>query len=221
MSLSRRTLYSLIDSGELRTVKLGGATSCPATSSSGYAAPRVPQLERRETPPTSLARGAARRLCRPGVQCGERWIAGKDLPHEMQRRGFEQKRMSAGMMCLGSSRAVRARIWANTSTPPRSTCGSLSRRRVSAARPWRRLPQLRIPPPVAFVRQANIAHGPQQVNNGATAAPCEQTQFQHEYARPRGNPKIRQTDYWSSNVTNGWTPERGSTLSGHCEPLIA
>lgn len=34
-------------------------------------------------------------------QAGERWIASKDLPHEMQRRGFQSKRMTAGNFFLG------------------------------------------------------------------------------------------------------------------------
>lgn len=32
---------------------------------------------------------------------GERWVASKDLPHEMQRRGFEWKRMKQASMYLG------------------------------------------------------------------------------------------------------------------------
>ncbi len=32
---------------------------------------------------------------------GERWIASKDLPHEMQRRSFQSKRMTAGNFFLG------------------------------------------------------------------------------------------------------------------------
>jgi hypothetical protein len=53
------------------------------------------------------------------------------------------------------------------------------------------------PSPVAFVKQANIAHGPQQVNNALPPPP-----------RARGTPKISQTNYWSTNAMNGWTPER-------------
>jgi putative DNA primase/helicase len=34
-------------------------------------------------------------------QAGERWIASKDLPHEMQRRGFEWKRSKQGSFLLG------------------------------------------------------------------------------------------------------------------------
>lgn len=38
---------------------------------------------------------------------------------------------------------------------------------------WETLSAMKNPPPVAFVHQANIAHGPQQVNNGpATAEPA-------------------------------------------------
>lgn len=32
---------------------------------------------------------------------GERWMPSKELPHEMRRRGFEQKRSSAGVLYLG------------------------------------------------------------------------------------------------------------------------
>ena len=35
---------------------------------------------------------------------------------------------------------------------------------------WETLAMIKNPPPVAFVRQANIAHGPQQVNNNSPAA---------------------------------------------------
>jgi putative DNA primase/helicase len=34
-------------------------------------------------------------------QAGERWVASKDLPHEMQRRGFEWKRQKSGSMFVG------------------------------------------------------------------------------------------------------------------------
>jgi putative DNA primase/helicase len=34
-------------------------------------------------------------------QSGERWVASKELPYEMQRRGFEQKRSNAGVIYLG------------------------------------------------------------------------------------------------------------------------
>jgi putative DNA primase/helicase len=34
-------------------------------------------------------------------QAGERWIASKDFPHEMQKRGFEHKRMTAASLFLG------------------------------------------------------------------------------------------------------------------------
>jgi len=34
-------------------------------------------------------------------QSGERWVASKDLPHEMQRRGFDHKRMNQGSVYLG------------------------------------------------------------------------------------------------------------------------
>jgi hypothetical protein len=32
---------------------------------------------------------------------GERWIPSKDLPHEMQRRGFDWKRTKTGSMYVG------------------------------------------------------------------------------------------------------------------------
>jgi hypothetical protein len=35
------------------------------------------------------------------------------------------------------------------------------------------LAEIKNPKPVAFVQQANIAHGPQQVNNGTVAPPAE------------------------------------------------
>ncbi len=48
------------------------------------------------------------------------------------------------------------------------------------------LAAIKNPPPVAFVRQANIAHGPQQVNNGPSPL---------QNARARGKPKTSQTNY--------------------------
>jgi hypothetical protein len=54
------------------------------------------------------------------------------------------------------------------------------------------------PKPVAFVQQANIAHGPQQVNNGLN---------KDETSRARES-EISRANYWSSNAMNGWTEER-------------
>jgi hypothetical protein len=68
--------------------------------------------------------------------------------------------------------------------------------------PLEALAEIKNPRPVAFVKQANIAHGPQQVNNqsgGNNGAPPEP---------PAGGIQRRRTNYWSSMMANGWTPER-------------
>ena len=49
-------------------------------------------------------------------------------------------------------------------------------------------------PPVVFAKQANIANGHQQVNNGPPPRADENT--------------TRQTNYWSRPMSNGWTQER-------------
>lgn len=54
-------------------------------------------------------------------------------------------------------------------------------------------------PPVLIAKKANIAHGPQQVNNG-TLAP--------EPPHAREKSKTHRTDYWTRTMANGWTPER-------------
>ncbi len=64
---------------------------------------------------------------------------------------------------------------------------------------WATLAQMKNPQPTTFVRQANIAHGPQQVNNGAAALAAP---WLH---RTR---KMLKTNYWSCRVANGWTSER-------------
>ena len=58
------------------------------------------------------------------------------------------------------------------------------------------LAAIKNPSSVAFVRQANIAHGPQQVNNG------------RRRPRAREKTKSRQTNFWRRTMANGWTPER-------------
>jgi hypothetical protein len=61
---------------------------------------------------------------------------------------------------------------------------------------------LKNPPGIAFVRQANIAHGPQQINNKNFETSTRAR------AQARGNLKIRQTNYWSKAMANGWAAER-------------
>jgi hypothetical protein len=61
------------------------------------------------------------------------------------------------------------------------------------------LAAIKNPTPVAIVRQANIANGPQQVNNAPTPV---------AEASRGGNLKISQTNYWSNRAMNGWTAER-------------
>jgi len=54
------------------------------------------------------------------------------------------------------------------------------------------LAEIRNPRPVAFVKQANIAYGPQQVNNGETV-------YQAEYEAPRADTKTEQNKLLESN----------------------
>src|SRR4029077_20046551 len=58
------------------------------------------------------------------------------------------------------------------------------------------------PPAMAFVRQANISNGPQQSE--------QRGEWRGDPTRilARRNPKIRQTNYWSSIAMNGWTAEQ-------------
>ncbi|MFD2379321.1 hypothetical protein ACFSTJ_20095 [Ottowia pentelensis] len=49
--------------------------------------------------------------------------------------------------------------------------------------------------PVPYIRQANIAHGHQQVNNGRAGL-------------ARRKPGPRRTNYWRSTMANGWSMER-------------
>src|ERR1017187_1007026 len=62
------------------------------------------------------------------------------------------------------------------------------------------LAEMKNPKPVAFVQQANIANGPQQVNNES---------FQTS-TRPRARIilKFSKTNYWRLKMANGWTLER-------------
>jgi len=62
------------------------------------------------------------------------------------------------------------------------------------------LSELKNPIPVAYVHQANITSGPQQVNNGQRA-------LGSSHAPARKN-KINQTNYWKPNPMSNWTPER-------------
>ena len=55
-------------------------------------------------------------------------------------------------------------------------------------------------PPVIYAKQANISNGPQQVNNGLPAPHGRKKQF-------------HQTNFWSINMGNGWTPERRARQS--------
>ena len=61
------------------------------------------------------------------------------------------------------------------------------------------LAAIKNPSSVAFVRQANIAAGPQQVNNGPPRL----------NPRGRGKSKASKSNFWGPIImANGWTPER-------------
>jgi hypothetical protein len=69
------------------------------------------------------------------------------------------------------------------------------------------LAAIKNPTPVAFVKQANIAAGPQQVNNGATV--------------PRAR-EIKSTQTKLSGAANELRPDtRASTLTGRTDPQMA
>ena len=51
-------------------------------------------------------------------------------------------------------------------------------------------------PPVVYAKQANIAHGPQQVNNGSMP-PARTEEI-----------RTRQANFWSKAMKSPWTPER-------------
>lgn len=55
------------------------------------------------------------------------------------------------------------------------------------------LAEIKNPRPVAFVKQANIAHGPQQVNNGVTACAREQSEMQPNELSGAGNELLPDT----------------------------
>ena len=65
------------------------------------------------------------------------------------------------------------------------------------------LAEIKNPRPVAFVNQANIANGPQQVNNCPDGIP----------ARAQKKQKISKTNYWSNPMANGWTASRQAAQS--------
>ena len=55
------------------------------------------------------------------------------------------------------------------------------------------------PPVMGYVRQANVSHGPQQVNNASATT----------QQRPaRGKIVICKTKHWRGTMANGWSPER-------------
>lgn len=74
-------------------------------------------------------------------------------------------------------------------------------------------------PPVVFARQANIAHGPQQVNNGP--APTETEQYAHACARP-GESTLAPTEVLEDR-THG-SPQmdtRATQATGRAHPRVA
>lgn len=46
---------------------------------------------------------------------GERWVSSKMLPHEMERRGFKQKRLASGVVFLGIQIAATQQDWHGSS----------------------------------------------------------------------------------------------------------
>ena len=64
------------------------------------------------------------------------------------------------------------------------------------------LAELKNPQPVAFVKQANIAHGPQQVNNGAPSDRGPSAPLRAGISANASN------ELWRSTMAHGWTPER-------------
>ena len=70
-------------------------------------------------------------------------------------------------------------------------------------------------PPVVFAKQANIAHGPQQVNNGA--APGGATQ-----AAPAATPATAPTELLEEGKRDGeWLDPRAASASGRADPAMA
>jgi hypothetical protein len=82
------------------------------------------------------------------------------------------------------------------------------------------LAEIKNPRPVAFVKQANIAHGPQQVNNGQGAGIDGSQNAQARAGAHAGNSETGQTELLG--VNNGERMDtRAAQASGGADPQLA
>jgi len=79
------------------------------------------------------------------------------------------------------------------------------------------LSEIKNPKSIAFVKQANIAGGHQQVNNGAPS-PVEQSAFSKQYAQAHAGKKESEPNELLKEITHETVDSRGTAAAGATNP---